>query len=56
MARTDLNQIKQDILKQKQDLRSSHFELGNNTAPAQAQSTINYPAPPQNALTMNNEA
>ena len=56
VLRTDLNQIKQDILKQKKDLRSSHFELGNNNGPQQPTSLMNYQAPPQAALSLNDEA
>ena len=32
IERSNLSDIKNEILKQKQDLRSSHFELGNNIA------------------------
>ena len=54
--RSDMNQMKQDILKQKKDLRSSHFELGNTTGPQQPTSLLNYQAPPQAALNLNDDA
>ena len=55
VQKADLNAIKQEIQRQKKDLRSSHFELGNNTAPAMAPALLNYPAPPQDALNFNAE-
>ena len=56
VQRTDLGQIKEEISKQKADLRSSHFELGNNKAAAQPTSMLDYSAPPQAALAINDEA
>ena len=54
--KTDMTQIQQDILKQKIDLRSSHFELGNTTGPQQPTSLLNFQAPSQDALNYNDEA